>query len=100
MSDQPFTKNAQLDRFLTNMDNAMSNICVKLDEHAEVHSQILEQTTTTNGKVASIQKWREQMKGAITVMVFLVPTIIGFMGWMAYEVTQFDNYVQEALSAY
>jgi hypothetical protein len=98
--EQPYTKNAQLDRFLTNMDNAMADLSTKLDEHAEVHAQILEQTTTTNGKVASIQKWRERMSGAVAVMVFLVPTVLGFMGWMAYEITQFDEYVQEALSAY
>lgn len=99
-SDQPFTKNAQLDRFLTNMDNALENLGTKLDEHAEVHSQILEQTTATNGKVASIQKWRERMNGAVLVIVFLLPTLIGLMSWMAYEITNFDDYVQDALTQY
>lgn len=100
MSEQPFTKNPQLDRFLTNMDNAMANLDTKLDEHAQVHEQILQQTTATNGKVASIQKWRERMNGAVTVMVFLLPTLIGFIGWMAYEITTFDSQIQDALSVY
>ena len=100
MNDQPFTKNPHLDRFLTNMNNAMANLDNKLDEHAEVHEQILAQTTATNGKVASIQKWRERMNGAVLVIVFLLPTLIGLMSWMAYEITNFDDYVQQALKQY
>lgn len=100
MNEQPFTKNPHLDRFLTNMSNAMDNITNKLDEHAEVHTQILEQTTATNGKVASIQKWRERMNGAVVVIVFLIPTLIGFIGWMAYQITTFDSQIQKALSVY
>lgn len=100
MPEQPFTKNPKLDRFLTNMDNAIAIITEKLDEHSEVHDKILEQTTATNGKVASIQRWRERMNGAIVVIVFLIPTLIGFMAWMAYEVTHFDSKIQQALSVY
>ena len=99
-TEQPFTNNAQLDRFLTNMDNAMTRLSDKLDGHAEVHDKILQQTTATNGKVASIQKWRERLNGAIAVMIFLIPTILGFLGWMAYEISHLDTKIHEALSVY
>lgn len=72
----------------------------KLDDHTEVHTKILEQTTATNGKVAEIQRWRERMNGAVMVMVFIIPTLLGFIGWMAYEITHFDDQIQDALSVY
>lgn len=100
MTDQPYTKNPKLDRFITNMEHSIEDIKETLIEHTGVHAQILEQTTATNGKVGSIQKWREQMNGAIKVMVFIIPTVFGLMGWMAWEITHFDSKIKEALSVY
>lgn len=100
MQEQPFTKNPQLDRFLTNLNNTITGLDEKLDEHTVVHTKILAQTTATNGKIADIQKWRERMNGAVSVMIFVVPTILAFIGWMAYQITRFDDQIQEALSVY
>jgi hypothetical protein len=71
-----------------------------LRSHDDVHNAILSQTTTTNGKVADIQKWRERMSGGIIVCAFVIPTFFGVIGWMAYQITNFDKQVQEALSVY
>jgi len=100
MNDQPFTSDPKLDRFLTNLDNTIASLDEKLDEHTEVHTKILAQTTATNGKIADIQKWRERMNGAVSVMIFIVPTILAFIGWMAYQITHFDDQIQQALSIY
>lgn len=75
-----------------------------LKSHDSVHNQILSQTTATNGKVADIQKWRERISGGIVVAAFVIPTFFGVIGgvigWLAYQVTTFDEKIQEALSVY
>jgi hypothetical protein len=71
-----------------------------LRSHDNVHNAILSQTTATNGKVANIQKWRERMNGGIIVAAFVIPTFFGVLGWMAYQITIFDEKIQEALSVY
>jgi len=39
------------------IDEKLSRIEEKLDEHGETHKQILEQVLYTNGKVKNITKW-------------------------------------------
>jgi hypothetical protein len=39
------------------IDEKLSRIEEKLDEHGETHRQILEQVLYTNGKVKNITKW-------------------------------------------
>ena len=98
--EQPYTKNPKLDRFLTGLEVSLSDVKGTLEDHTKVHTQILLQTTATNGKVADIQKWRERMSGAVVVCAFIIPTVFGMIGWMAYEITHFDERIQDALSAY
>lgn len=46
MSDEPYTKRE--------IDHYFKEVLEKLDEHNEVHEQILQQVTYTNGKVKKI----------------------------------------------
>lgn len=46
-------------------------------ENKEEHTQIIEQTTKTNGSVKDLQKWRYQITGGIIVLnIFLVPIVL------------------------
>ena len=46
-------------------------------ENKEDHVAIITQTTKTNGSVASLQKWRYQITGALIVLnIFIVPIIL------------------------
>lgn len=56
-------------------------LCERLDnffrENKSDHEQIIAQTTKTNGSVASLQKWRYQITGALIVMnIFIVPIVL------------------------
>ena len=56
-------------------------ICERLEnffrENKSDHEQIITQTTKTNGSVASLQKWRYQITGALIVLnIFVVPIIL------------------------
>lgn len=53
-----------------------------------------------NGKMAAISKWKERVSGGLVVVIFLIPTIFGMMGWMAYEIVNFDMKIQHALSGF
>ena len=102
MTEQPFTKNPKLDRFITNMEHSIDNIKETLLEHTGVHSQILEQTTTTNGKVASIQKWRERTNGVMISLLFLFPFLIAGLWWASSIIlhNSIEDAVKSALSIY
>lgn len=56
-------------------------ICERLEnffrENKADHEAIITQTTKTNGSVASLQKWRYQITGALVVLnIFVVPIIL------------------------
>jgi len=56
-------------------------LCERLEnffrENKNDHEQIITQTTKTNGSVASLQKWRYQITGALIVLnIFIVPIIL------------------------
>lgn len=91
---------AMFETITQKLDFHSSSINTKLDEHNVVHGEILRETRATNGKVASIQRWREQMNGAIKVLAFIIPTIFALLGWMSYEIIHIDDRIQEALSIY
>lgn len=100
--EQPYTKNPKLDRFITNMEHSIESIKETLVEHTMVHAQILEQTTTTNGKVASIQKWRERTNGGLVALIFLFPFLLGGLWWVSSIVLQdtIEKAVESALTVY
>lgn len=93
MTDTPFTN-----RELTTM---FDSITKKLDEHGDVHSQILEQVKTTNGKVAEIQRWRERMYGAMWAGGLLFSLVIfPLIGWAIFEINSLDEKIANALDNY
>jgi len=56
-------------------------LCERLEnffrENKNDHEQIITQTTKTNGSVASLQKWRYQITGALVVLnIFIVPIVL------------------------
>lgn len=58
-------------------------------------SDIKFQTTTTNGKVAEIQKWKERMMGGIyVIMIILLP----ILSWALYQISTIDQKVQNGVS--
>lgn len=68
-------------------------------------TEIKVQTTTTNGKVADINKWRERMNGGAVVAGFFMTTIVlPILGWAIYVLVNVNNTihksVDEAISAY
>lgn len=76
-----------------------------LEEHHKSVREILEriefQTVNTNGKVATLQKWREQMSGAIKVILVVV---VPLLSWALYQISIIDSKVssgiREELSKY
>ena len=48
-------------------------------ENKEDHVAIITQTTKTNGSVASLQKWRYQITGAVIILNICVVPIILFL---------------------
>lgn len=69
------------------------------------NSRIETQTKATNGKVADIQKWREQVNGGAKVAAFFSAVlIVPILGWALYTVSTVDERVRssvnDALSAY
>lgn len=66
---------------------------------------IKEQTIKTNGSVASINRWRERMNGALSASgVFMMVVIVPILAWSIYTLTHINetvhNAVDDALSAY
>lgn len=86
--------------------NAMfAGVMNKLDDHSVVHDKILSAVNTTNGKVADIQRWREQVNGGAKVAAFFMAMIVmPILGWSIFVLSQRENKIHdsidEALSAY
>ncbi len=72
-----------------------------IKEHmSSIIKPLTAQVTLTNGKVAEVIRWKERVNGAILVLAFILPTLIGFVGWMAYEVSHLDEKIDNALSEF
>lgn len=62
------------------IDEKLSRIEEKLDEHGDTHKQILEQVLYTNGKVKNITKWLIIVGTATgTVLVTNSPELVAFI---------------------
>lgn len=73
----------------------------EIDNHFKDVKETLErienQTTATNGKVASIQTWRERTNGAMMVVTTI---LVPILGWALWQVSTIDDTVKEVLSTY
>lgn len=71
------------------LDEKFEGIHEKIETYAEAQLETLGrieiQTKKTNGSVADIQRWREQMVGGMKYGTPLLMVIVGFMGWLAID---------------
>jgi hypothetical protein len=84
----------------------------KLEEHGEKHDQILgvayevrAEARATNGKVAEINKWREQVNGGAKVAAFFMTVIVvPILAWAIFVLSTIESKIHqsidEALQAY
>ena len=51
-------------------------------ENKEDHTEIIKQTTKTNGTVQDLQRWRYTMTGGLCILnIFIVPVLL----WLVYK---------------
>lgn len=83
----------------TTLDAKFESIEEKMDDHFEATTTILkdlaEKVGFTNGKVRSLQLWRQFILGGISVLIVIVVPTLGFL---AYQVIQNQAHIS-ALNA-
>lgn len=80
--------NRELDEKFTSLQDSME---VHLDEQNKTLSRIEVQTTKTNGQVAAITKWKEQVMGGAKVAIPVLMILIAVMGWFAVDYLNHRN---------
>jgi 3-methyladenine DNA glycosylase/8-oxoguanine DNA glycosylase len=76
------------------LDEKFRSIEDKLDEQFEAQNKVLfdikDQTTKTNGRVGSLEGWRQYNTGGLTMLAIVIVPALGFL---AYMVIQTANHV-------
>src|SRR3990167_8474895 len=91
MKDQPFSN-----REITTMFDSIER---KLDEHADVHTQILTEVKSIKTTITDLERWRERTKVAAYVAGFFITIfIIPLITWAVLEVNTLDEKIAEALA--
>ncbi len=70
----------------------------KHKEMMAILGRIETQTTETNGKVANIQIWKEQIKGGLKVFSVILLTILTVFGWALIKVVNLDSTIHTIVS--
>lgn len=98
------------------INTMFSSIKTQLDEHGKVHTDILgkvgevkteilskvgevhTEAKNTNGKVADINRWREQVNGGAKVAAFFAAVIIfPILGWAIYVLSSIDTKIADSV---
>jgi hypothetical protein len=93
-----------------------ANVIEKLNDHGVVHTDILKkvadfrteilakvgevhtETKATNGKIADVNKWREQVNGGAKVAAFFMAVIvIPLLGWAVFVLSSIDTKINESV---
>lgn len=69
----------------------LADIKSELAEVKSIGMDTHDQASTTNGKVAEISKWKEQMQGGIKVSVVFMGIITAAMGWLTVDYLNHRN---------
>lgn len=90
MDEQPYS-NREIEEKWEDIANALSRIEI--------------QTTTTNGSVANVNRWRERVNGALTASgVFMAFVVVPILAWSLYVLVNIQQTVHqsvdEALASY
>lgn len=90
----------------------VDGIMDKLAEHGKKHEEILTtvqevrtEARSTNGKVAEVNKWREQVNGGAKVAAFFFAVlVVPILGWAIFVLSTIEakihQSIDEALQAY
>lgn len=97
MAETPY-KNRELDEKFVNQASLIKE---KHDDVMYKVNEVLVQTTKTNGRVSSLEKWRYLTMGAIGVLSFVVVPILGWALWVLVNInTTVHVAIDQALQAY
>lgn len=83
----------------------IDGIMDKLDQHGEKHDEILVvvqdvrgEARATNGKVADINSWREQVNGGAKVAAFFFTVlVVPILGWAIFVLSTIEAKIHESL---
>jgi hypothetical protein len=87
------------------LDQHFQSVSHKYADIKDSLTRIESQTTLTNGKVAALQRWKEQWVGAVKAIgIFGTIIIVPLVSWAFYTIAHLDDRVdsgiKEALSDY
>ena len=60
-------------------------------------TEIKAQTINTNGKVAEIQVWKEQVKGGLKVLGLFLAAFFAISSWALVKIINLDSAIKEAV---
>ena len=75
----------------------ISNLETKLDEHAEVHKDIIKLIEDMRQEMRESNGWRNKFIGALGVVIVIV---VPLLAWALTEVSQIDEKINDALADY
>lgn len=103
VEEQPYQKR-EIDIFMQGMVQKFEDVNKKLDRNNDYQNKELAEikgmVSVTNGKVADIQKWREQTIGAIKATAVLgVMIIVPLLTWAFITVSKIDDKIKEGIES-
>jgi hypothetical protein len=101
-------QNSLLERLMEKVDATHDSLITHLAEEKQQYTHLcsgIEEAVThakcTNGKIAEISAWREQIKGGAKAGFFFGTLIVlPFVYWMVATINNIPHLIQEALAVY
>lgn len=106
MSEEHYS-NRELDRIFKGFEDTMKSgfdsLSEKILDGNKTAERIEVQAIKTNGRVTALEGWRENLRGAVKLLMWVgIPmfsVFVGFMSWLTYQVVQFPQSIQEAVAS-
>lgn len=98
--------NRELDRIFKGFEDTMKSgfdsLSEKIIDGNKTAERIEAQTIKTNGRVTTLESWRENLRGAWRLVMWvgipLFGVFVGFMSWLTVQVVQFPDKIQSSIA--